>query len=78
MGDFIQTSAGDDLSCAIQNDGFAQCWGESEFGTPEPPHARFQTLSVGWNSACGLTTENAILCWGSNQSGQLDVPEIQN
>jgi alpha-tubulin suppressor-like RCC1 family protein len=73
-GEYSRVSAGDDLSCAIDTDGMAHCWGDTEFGTPEPPQANFQDLSVGWNSACGLTEDQEILCWGSNQSGQLNVP----
>lgn len=79
-------SAGGYITCALQADGTAACWGEN--GVPSndipnvqpggaatpPPGVRFLELNSGYAISCGITTEQAVLCFGSARGGKLNEP----
>jgi len=76
------------LSCALDADGAAWCWGGGGMGscgngtfalgtcdTPVPVTGghTFTSLSLGAEHACGITEDQALYCWGSNAEGQLGI-----
>lgn len=81
---FVEISAGAYVSCALQVDGTAYCWGYGGYGgvgdgttTPavkDTPSAvagghQFTLVSAGQMGACGATTTGQVLCWGRNTNG---------
>jgi alpha-tubulin suppressor-like RCC1 family protein len=72
-------TAGDATACALDEDGYAHCWGTwgglSDYKlVPErlSDSLIFHSLSGGWSgSVCGLTTDGDAFCWGGNSSGAL-------
>ena len=52
-------------SCALREDGFADCWGDNDFGKARPPIDNFSDIGLGYSHACGVLTEDqSITCWG--------------
>jgi alpha-tubulin suppressor-like RCC1 family protein len=72
-------TAGMGPSCAIDEDGYAHCWGwwvglEEEKLAPErlSDDLIFHSVTAGWDGhACGLTTNGDAYCWGHNLTGVL-------
>ena len=85
---FDQLSAGGYLSCALQEEGAAWCWGMNLYGstgtgTPSPAEPlpvpvagnhHFVDVDAGYAFACGLSTTSEVLCWGLNSHGQVGDP----
>ena len=80
----VAVSAGSGHSCALTNDGGAQCWGRSGQGqlgdgsttnalTPVSVHGLSGAVSVssGNSHSCAVKSEGHVRCWGLNLSGQL-------
>lgn len=79
-------SAGGYMTCAVQEDGTAACWGEngvpandvlnvSPGGAATPPAGvRFLEVNAGYATACGITTEQAVVCWGNDRFNKLNEP----
>lgn len=80
----VQVSAGDSLSCALDEVGAAWCWGDNRFGQlgvggvsagdgPQrvtAPGGAFSTVSAGGRHACGIAAD-ITYCWGEDSLGQL-------
>ena len=78
-------SAGGYMTCAVQADGTAACWGENEVpsndvanvspgGAATPPAGvRFLEVNAGYATACGITTEQAVVCWGNDRFGKVSA-----
>ncbi|MEO5826183.1 MAG: Ig-like domain-containing protein, partial [Gemmatimonadales bacterium] len=68
------------LSCGLNTEGRAYCWGFVTGGTSIVPVAttlRFTSISSGGNYACGVSvTDGAVYCWGYGQYGQLGSGQI--
>jgi hypothetical protein len=63
----IDVAAGRQISCYLDAEGVARCWGEvmgSASPLPIAAEAPFAALSAGWFTACGLTAEGTVHCWG--------------
>lgn len=87
---YVVVKTGDSHSCALTEDGSAQCWGDSWYGqlgigtsrkytrTLSPVSVRtpgpLEYLSVGAMHACVLADGQAY-CWGNNEYGQLGSGE---
>jgi alpha-tubulin suppressor-like RCC1 family protein len=77
-------SAGNSTTCAVDNAGNGDCWGDNTDGevgngnttTPVvnptliPGSISWTSISVGTNSVCGIAS-TADYCWGYNNYGQL-------
>ena len=82
---FIAVTAGGAHSCALDQDGYAWCWGSNRHGqlgivrrnervlTPVAVNGSFQfrSISAGDRHTCGVDVQGRGLCWGANDSGQL-------
>ncbi len=77
-GDWVQTSAGEWLSCGLHVDGSVECWGgASMWGTP-PQGESFTKVSTGSYHACGLLDSGELRCWGLDDGGNLDVGQVSD
>ena len=75
---FLQVAAGENHSCALQNDGRVVCWGANDDGQLDVPEGtRFEQITAGYGSSCGIRTDGGIACWGRNNHQQLDAPDGQ-
>jgi alpha-tubulin suppressor-like RCC1 family protein len=79
-GDVERIYAGNKLSCAINSEGEAYCWGALDFedGVPEIQRLtahRFQAIAIGAEHACAIAagddSAGQVWCWGSNEKSQL-------
>lgn len=63
-------NAGGYMTCGIQPDMTAACWGDNVSEGPgqatPPAGVRFLEVNAGYNTACGVTVTRSILCWGNN------------
>jgi hypothetical protein len=81
---FRALSAGGNVSCALDGDGRAWCWGENVGRTTEgcasggvcsfhpvpfAPEMTFASIRVGEDGVCGITTEGAGHCWRPARGG---------
>ncbi len=78
-------SAGGYMSCGVQADGTAACWGENGVpsndtanvmpgGAATPPPGTFLEVTAGYATACGVRTDQTLVCWGSTRFNKLVVP----
>ncbi|HEV2761215.1 MAG TPA: hypothetical protein VGV86_16770 [Acidimicrobiales bacterium] len=72
-------NAGGYMTCGIQPDLTAACWGNNVAEGPgqatPPAGVRFIEVNAGYNTACGVTVSRSIVCWGNNTGGKVtDVP----
>ena len=73
---FVQVTVGENHSCALQEDGRAVCWGETnERQLNVPDGMRFRQLSAGSRFTCGLRIDGGITCWGENDHQQINAPD---
>jgi len=85
---FTRIRAGNAVSCALDGDGKAWCWGApyaplgSDRGGDFSPATEpipvagdhtFVALEVSFSHACGIDDEGSAWCWGDNTSGQLGI-----
>jgi alpha-tubulin suppressor-like RCC1 family protein len=82
-GSVRQVVAGNQLSCALLDDGDIQCWGSNSNGQRGDGGSGLATptrvsldraavqISAGHQHACAITAEGELYCWGRNDSGQL-------
>jgi len=77
-------SAGEDHTCAVQEDGDAYCWGrnlDGELGDGTGQNRRtpvrvadlteVHQISAGRYHTCALKRDGTVWCWGRNNEGQL-------
>lgn len=78
-------SAGGYMSCGVQVDGTAACWGENGVpnndvanlqpgGAANPPAGTFLMVNSGYATACGVRTNQTLVCWGNDRFGKLQPP----
>ena len=72
--DYAQISSGGAHACALRKDGEAECRGSFligkgavDYGSVNPPPARFSRISSSMYRSCGVTFEGHILCWGDTE-----------
>ncbi len=83
---FSQIVTGQTVSCGLDQDGKAYCWGANGsgevgmggFGPKLAPTAvadnhEFTQLVAGFDFVCGLDTAGSAWCWGNNTSGELGI-----
>ena len=82
---FMTVGAGETLTCALDVNGKAWCWGNisaaaTKQTTPKdyPTAPAFSQLTVGGGHACALTSDGSAYCWGDNRSGQLGDSTLVN
>ncbi len=82
---FTQVSAGDDHTCAVDDQNRAWCFGANSggklgtgstgtFGRSTPQQVvgpSFQQVSSGTDFTCGITITSTVWCWGLGASGAL-------
>lgn len=79
---FRSIEAGAYHTCALDQNGWAYCWGENgrgELGVgdttdrPSPVFVTdlvsFDTLAAGEGLTCGLASDGLVYCWGANSNG---------
>ena len=68
-------NAGGYMTCGIQPDLTAACWGDNIQEGPNqsnpPQNVRFIEVNAGYNTGCGVTTTRSIVCWGNNDFGKV-------
>jgi len=57
-------SAGEKLTCVLDEVGEAHCFSSSNFTFPAPPSGPFVDIAAGWATACVVGEDGAIDCWG--------------
>lgn len=81
----VFVAAGEEHSCAVQEDGFLLCWGDNHFGQlghgiqehhsfppmPVPIDGKARTVTAGRRHTCALLRDGTVECWGKGFEGQL-------
>jgi len=81
---YVQVSAGNDYTCAVDADGTGYCWGRAEYGQlgvatvedqAQPrliPAPRFRSITTGPGThTCGIDNAGRPFCWGNADHGGL-------
>ena len=75
---YTQISTGNFVSCRVDADGVAHCWGALDFNEPylankglAIPGVRWRSISLGMRNLCGIDDAGAVWCLGRNPTGQL-------
>lgn len=64
-GTFSAVGASDWVTCALDNFGKIQCWGQNTYGQTAPRSEVFSSISVGGADVCGVEAETGRLVrWG--------------
>ncbi len=81
----IAVAAGNEHTCAVQQDGQLLCWGDNHFGQlghgiqehhsfpprPVPIAGKALTVAAGRRHTCALLQDRTVQCWGEGFEGQL-------
>jgi alpha-tubulin suppressor-like RCC1 family protein len=74
----VRVAGGSHVSCRLDADGSARCWGGLQFDDTllsddrlVIPGVRWSSLSVGLHDLCGIDVAGAAWCLGQNPTGQL-------
>lgn len=68
---------GDDVYCAIDDDGTIECWASERHTGDEatqPPSGRFTSLGGGGGHFCAVDESAAVICWGSGAPDPGELP----
>jgi alpha-tubulin suppressor-like RCC1 family protein len=66
-GVFLDVSAGEAHSCAVDLEGSVHCWGEDAYGqVSEAPTGAFVQVSAGTHHSCALDASGQVQCWGAD------------
>ena len=57
-------AVGNRTACAIDGQGEAVCWGNTNEHYQNPPQGPFVQISSSLWSTCGLRQDGSIACWG--------------
>ena len=60
-------TTGNSFTCALRENGKAECWGYNESGQSSPELGRFTAISAGEYHACGLRENGQVVCWGQKR-----------
>lgn len=87
-GTITQLAVGHFHTCALNADGFVQCWGKNLSGqlgdgtaitrtTPITVNLNVAVLQVaaGSRHTCAITESRGVKCWGNNSAGQLGISD---
>ena len=66
--------AGAYLTCGLDEEGAAACWGGYSAGTTPAPEGTFTAISAGAYSACGVRIDGSLACWAPEGIGLADPP----
>lgn len=65
-------------TCALDDAGFARCWGQNGDGQASPPQIEFDQLGLGNFHGCGRRrSDQKLTCWGLSASGRTSPPDVQ-
>lgn len=75
----VQVAAGENTSCAINENGDAYCWGASRGVSTLPVGSvaklaslgEVKSISLGQSHGCAVLADKTVKCWGENSDGQL-------
>jgi hypothetical protein len=71
-------NAGGYMSCGVQSDQSAACWGDNINEGPgqatPPAGLTFREVNSGYSTACGVLTDQTLTCWGSSIAGGNSPP----
>ncbi len=70
-GSFLQVTTAANYSCALDQAGAVQCWGDVQ---GEVPPGDFVYVSAGSRHGCGITTEGTVECWGTVPAEGMAMP----
>ena len=73
-GNWSALAMDDALTCALDTDGRAYCWGADANGGPEPSQigsGTFTKVYLEGANGCGLSSSGEAWCWGEGAAGQL-------
>jgi hypothetical protein len=63
---FVTIAAGRDHTCALADDGTAECWSDQGGAVTSPPAEVFRQMDSGGDAGCGIRSEDARRsCWGT-------------
>ena len=75
---FASISTGRRRTCALTQDGFAHCWGDS--GLMPTPVPGLNRLSALWSGVetCGVDQIQVVFCWGPDLNWRIDINPVLN
>lgn len=74
-GKFVQLAAGENHTCALDENGRITCWGHLD-GHGEPPDGTFVQLSAAGTLTCVLGVDETAACWG--RIADIPIPPMQH
>ena len=64
-GTFTDLAVGGNHACALNTEGYVECWGDNTFGAATPPlFIRYTAIDAGDDHTCGLSVDGEVHCWG--------------
>ena len=74
--EFGQISAGQDYTCGVTANGYADivCWGSNYYGQSKYQPGPYKQVSASTYHACGLKVDGSVHCWGADFYGERTDP----